>query len=79
MAKHSINLGYCIQFLGTSVMAMKSRHMEHIIREVRETELHLHNMNRFCFSLSKSWKPFIAIPERMREGTPLQGKMTYSS
>jgi hypothetical protein len=36
MAEHSINFGHCIQFQDTSILGMKSRHMECIMREVIE-------------------------------------------
>jgi hypothetical protein len=57
MAEHSINLGHHIQFLDASILAVKSRCMECIIREAIEIELHPDNMNREegC-PLSKSWK-----------------------
>jgi hypothetical protein len=46
MAEYSINLGYLIQFSDTSILAKEPRHMEHIIREVIEIELHPDNVNR---------------------------------
>jgi hypothetical protein len=46
MADHSMNLGHHIQFHDTTVVAKKSMHMEHIIREVTETELLPDNINR---------------------------------
>jgi hypothetical protein len=49
MAKNSINLGQ-----DTSILAMKCRCMEHIIREAIQIELHPDNLNREGFSLSKS-------------------------
>jgi len=39
MAECSINLGHCIQFQDTSILAMKSGCSEHIIREVRVIKL----------------------------------------
>jgi hypothetical protein len=60
IAEHSINQGYCIQFHNSSVLAMKTIHMDHIVREAIEIELHPYDINReggFC--LSKSWKPLI--------------------
>jgi hypothetical protein len=65
VANDSINLGYCIQFQDTSIMAMRSRCTEHIIRELIEIELHPSNMNKEVFSLSKAWKLLL---QRMKEG-----------
>jgi len=54
-AEHNSNLGHCIQFNDTSVLAKKPGCMEHIIKEVREIELHPDNLNKEeGFSLSKS-------------------------
>jgi hypothetical protein len=48
---------YHIQFQDTRILAMKTRCMEGISRETRETELHSDNMNREKdFSLTNSWK-----------------------
>jgi len=41
MAEHNINFGHCIQFEGTSILAIKSGYMEHIKGEAREIELFL--------------------------------------
>jgi hypothetical protein len=59
MAKHSIKLGHHIQFHDTNILAMKSRCMECIIREVTEIELHPNNMKREGFSLMRAWKPLV--------------------
>jgi len=60
MANHTIILSHCNQFHDTSILAKKCGHMEHIIREVIETEPHPQNMNlEEYFSLSRSWKPLI--------------------
>jgi hypothetical protein len=60
IAEHSIDQGHRIQFHSSSILATKSRYMDHIVWEAIEIELHLYNINReggFC--LSKSWKPHI--------------------
>jgi hypothetical protein len=44
--QHIINLGHCIQFQDTGILATRSRHTEHITREATELELHPDNMNR---------------------------------
>jgi len=60
MVKCGINLSHHIQFQDTSILAMRSGCMEHIIREAIEIELHPDNMNREeGFSLIKSWKPLL--------------------
>jgi hypothetical protein len=60
VAEHSINQGHRIQFHSASILAMKTRYMDCIVREAIEIELHHYNINRegdFCGS--KSWKPLI--------------------
>jgi hypothetical protein len=58
IAEHTVDLGHCIQFHKTSILAAKTRYMDSIIREAIEIELHPKNMNREVgFCLSKSWKP----------------------
>jgi hypothetical protein len=46
VAKHSINLGHCIQLQDTTILSTKSRYMDWMIREATEIELHPNNMNR---------------------------------
>jgi hypothetical protein len=68
MAEHSINLGSHIQFNDKSNLTKKPIYMEHIIREVTQTELHPDNMNRKeGISLSMSWKPLIQIMNDCRK------------
>jgi hypothetical protein len=60
VAEHSIDQGHGIQFHSSSILASKTRYMDHIVRETIEIELHPYNINReggFC--LSKLWKPLI--------------------
>jgi hypothetical protein len=58
VAEHSINLGHSIQLHNSSILAINTGHMDHIVREATEFELHPNNMNREDgSSLSKSWKP----------------------
>jgi hypothetical protein len=60
VAENSIDQGHSIQFHNASIFAMKTRYIDHIVREAIEIELHPYNINReggFC--LSKSWKPLI--------------------
>jgi len=52
----SLDLCHCIQFHETIILARKSKFLEHFIREVIVIELHLDNINREVFSLSRSWK-----------------------
>jgi predicted GIY-YIG superfamily endonuclease len=44
MAEHSVKLCHCIQFHDTNILAKRSRHMEHFIREVIVFELHPNNI-----------------------------------
>jgi hypothetical protein len=75
--KHSTNLGHHIHLHNTSILAKKSRYMDHIIREAIKTELHPNNINReYGFSLSKSWKPLI---HDLREQNPALNKNTMHS
>jgi hypothetical protein len=60
VAEHSINQRHHIQFRNSSILATKTRYMDHSVREAIEIELQPYNVNRedgFC--LSKSWKPLI--------------------
>jgi hypothetical protein len=60
LAEHSVNVGHCIQYHDTSILAKKYGHMEYINEETIQTELHPNNMNREeGFSLSGSWKLLI--------------------
>jgi hypothetical protein len=52
----------------TSVMVQKTRHMEWILREAVEVELHLNNMHREdSFYLSWAWKPLICGLREQRQ------------
>jgi hypothetical protein len=65
VAQHSIDQGHRIQFHKSSILASKTRYMDHIVREAIEIELHPYNINReggFC--LSKLWKPLIGFLKR---------------
>jgi hypothetical protein len=56
MAEDSINLGHCIQFHHTSILAKTSGSMEHTIRELIGIELHPDYINREeDFSHSRLW------------------------
>jgi hypothetical protein len=60
VAEHSIDFGHHIQLHNTSILATKTRYVDHIIRESIEIELHPNNMNREVgFRLSKLRKPLI--------------------
>jgi hypothetical protein len=57
MDEQSINLGHCIHFHDTSILAKKSGHTECIIRELTENEFHHDNINKKeGFSLCRLWK-----------------------
>jgi hypothetical protein len=43
VAEYSTNLGHHKQYHITSILAKKSKHMEHIVREARANELHPDN------------------------------------
>jgi hypothetical protein len=55
VAKHSINLGHRIQLHTTTILSIKSRYMDQMIKEATETA---NNKNREDgLHLSQSWKP----------------------
>jgi hypothetical protein len=67
IAEHCIDQGHRIQFHNSSILATKTRHMDCIVGEVIEIELHPYNINReggFC--LSKSWKSLIGSLKAFR-------------
>jgi hypothetical protein len=58
--EHNSGQGHCIQFHNASMVAKRSRYMNHIVSEAIEIELHPYNINRVgCFCFSKLWKPLI--------------------
>jgi hypothetical protein len=46
IAEHSTDQGHRIQFHNSSILATNTRHMDHIVREAIEIELHPYNINR---------------------------------
>jgi len=65
MAKHSINLGHCIQFQDTRILTTRIGCMQCTIRETRKIELPPDNMNKEDdFSWSKSQKPLLQTLRR---------------
>jgi hypothetical protein len=46
VAKHSTNLGHCIQLHDTTIHSTKPRYIDQVIREAIKIKLHLNNMNR---------------------------------
>jgi hypothetical protein len=60
MVEHGISLGHCLQLQITGILSLKLRHMDRIIREVREMKLHLNKL--YCedgFIVRKLWKPLV--------------------
>jgi hypothetical protein len=57
---NSINLGHGIRLQNTTVLVKKTRHMDWILKDTTETELHPDNVNREdSFLLSQAWKLLI--------------------
>jgi hypothetical protein len=74
-AAYSINLVHHIKLHNTSILAKRAGHMNQIIREVTEIELHPSNTNREDgFSLIGSWKPLIC---NLREQSRLSPRTWY--
>jgi hypothetical protein len=70
VAEHSVDLGHCIQFHNTSILASKTKYMDRIVREAVEIELHCNNMNKEVgFCLSKLYKPLICSLKKSDAGS----------
>jgi hypothetical protein len=79
VAEHSMNLGHRIQFQDTRILATRSGHVEFIIKEAMEIELHSDNMNREeGFFLSKLWKPLLQTLKERKKTPFSKGKVTYT-
>jgi hypothetical protein len=64
VAESSVSLGRRIQLHDTSILAKKARQTDRIIREAKETELQLDNMNKDNgFFLTPACKPLIRGPK----------------
>jgi hypothetical protein len=60
VAEYSVDLEHRIQFYITSILATKTRYMDHTVKEAIEIKFHSNNINREAgFCLSKSWKHLI--------------------
>jgi hypothetical protein len=78
VAEHSVDVGHYIQFYNISIIAIKTRHMDRIVTEAIEIELHPNNMNReVCFCLSKSWKPLLCSLKKHTEHDTRSFKATW--
>jgi hypothetical protein len=69
VGEHGVDLGNCIQFHNTSILATKTQYMDRIVRKAIEIQLHPKNMNtEMGVCLNKSLKPLICSlinpPER---------------
>jgi hypothetical protein len=55
IAEHSIEQGHCNQFHNSSILTMKTRYIDRIVREAIEIELHLYNINTPLQYQQRGW------------------------
>jgi len=69
-AEHSADVGHYIQFQDNGILPIKTGHMECIIRDRKEIELHPSNMNREEVS-PWAWKPQLQTLKEWKEASLL--------
>ncbi|GFG30771.1 hypothetical protein Cfor_10855 [Coptotermes formosanus] len=74
VAEHSISIGHCINFGGTSILDGSSGYVDRLVKEAIEIQLNKNNFNREgCFILSHAYAPVTTMLMNVKGGTSRAG------